>query len=155
MKNVISEEYIYLDTEIKTQDELFDFLACKMVEHGRASNIEEMKEGFYKREAEFSTAMNDGIAIPHCRVGAIVDATVIIVRNVKCIMWSDEESVDVFFALLIPEANENQIHIKILAQVAQLIMEDSYIEIVRTSRERREIYKEMQSLNELSLKEEL
>lgn len=153
MKNVICNDFIYLDMEFESQREIFQFLGKQMYSKNRVTQVQEIVEGFYQREKEFSTAMNDGIAIPHCRVSAIQDATVIIVRNKHTIRWTEDEEVDVFFVLLIPESNENQMHIKILAQVAQLIMEDSFIKVVRESDDKHAIYKEMKSLNEVLQKE--
>lgn len=149
MMEVIVKDFIFLDTDLHTQDEVFQFLTKALTSCGRADQGDIIIEGFYQREKEFSTAMNDGIAIPHCRSKAIQDATVIIVRNQSMITWTDQEEVDLFFALMIPEANENQMHIRILAQVAQLIMEDDFIDIVRHSKDPEVIYKEMEKLNTL------
>lgn len=149
MKDVIVKDCIYLDTDLKSQQEVFEFLADALVCAGRGVNAKAIVEGFYQREKEFSTAMDDGIAIPHCRIRAIQDATVLIIRNKHAIGWTEEEPVDLFFALMIPESNENQMHIKILAQVAQLIMEDDYIDLVRHTQDADKIYEAMADLNTL------
>lgn len=150
MKDVIVKDLIYLDLELCTQDEVFKMLAKELVKHGRAEDEEAIVDGFYQREKEFSTAMNDGIAIPHCRHAAIRDASVLIIRNKKLITWTQaDEEVDLFFALMIPESNENQMHIKILAQVAQLIMEEDFINVVRNCTDSNLIFNEMASLNTL------
>lgn len=146
---VIEKEFIYLDTKLSSQEEVFAYLSNVLVQAKRGDDVQAIMNGFYQRESEFSTAMDDGIAIPHCRVSAIQDATVIIIRNKNMVKWTKQEDVDLFFALMIPQSNENQMHIKILAQVAQLIMEDDYIELVRYSDDPGAIYDAMADLNTL------
>lgn len=146
---VIEKDFIYLDTKLSSQEEVFAYLSNVLVQAKRGDDVKAIMNGFYQRENEFSTAMDDGIAIPHCRVSAIQDATVIIIRNRNMVKWTKQEDVDLFFALMIPQSNENQMHIKILAQVAQLIMEDDYIELVRHSDDPGAIYDAMADLNTL------
>ena len=54
-----------------------------------------------------------------------------------------------FFALLVPGSNENQMHIRILAQVAQLIMEEDFIELVNKANNSDQIYQRLSVLNHL------
>lgn len=155
MKDVITKNLIYLNTNYDSQEEVFSFLSTKMVQENCATEASGLIRGFYQREEEFSTAMLDGIAIPHCRHESILQATVIIIRNRKEIPWTQEdEKVDLCFALLVPFHNENQMHIRILASVAQLLMEDEFIEVVRKSQSEEEIYQMMRSLNSDMLQEE-
>jgi len=148
MKDVIVRELIFIDTVFRTQDEVFNFIATRLFEADRSSNKSEVVKGFYDRESEFSTCMNDGIAIPHCLNQDISDATVIVVRNQFDIPWPQkEDQANLFFSLLIPKKNENQMHIRILAQVAQLIMEDDFITDVRDSKNTQNIYDLLKDLN--------
>ncbi len=149
MDEVIVEKMIFLHQNLESQQSVFRFLAEQLVEAGRGTSKDALIEGFYDREREFSTALNDKIAIPHCRHDAIKQATVLIVQNERDIPWTDGEPVNLMFALMVPGGNENQLHIRILAQVAQLIMEDSFIEKVRSGQNPKDIFDEMKSLNEL------
>ena len=124
-------------------------MAEQLVKAGRGNSKEALVEGFYTREKEFSTALNDKIAIPHCRHDAIKQATVLIIQNDKDIPWTDGEPVNLMFALMVQGENENQLHIRILAQVAHMIMEDSFIEMVRAGQSPKDIFDGMKSLNDL------
>lgn len=148
MNEVIIKDLVFIDQELQTQNDVLEFIATKLYEIGRCSCVEDVIQGFYSRESEFSTAMNDGIAIPHCLNQTISDATVIVVRNKYNVLWTNgEDEVNLFFSLLIPKKNENQIHIRILAKVAQLIMEDDFIKIVREATDIQTIYDKMSALN--------
>lgn len=146
---VIDKNLIFLDTEFKSQEEVFRFLANKAIETKRGNDLDLIVQGFYDRELEFSTAMDEMIAIPHCRNEGIIQATVIVIRNKYDIEWTGHEQVKILFALLVPESNENQMHIRILAQVAQLIMEDDFKKMVNCASQPNQIYEYMGALNNL------
>lgn len=153
MNDVIVKKHIYLDTSFRSQREIFEFIADRMKEDGRCTEEDALIENFYQREQEFSTAMNDGIAIPHCRCAQILDATVMIIRNSASVCWSDDNEADLFFALLIPEQSA-QMHIRVLASVAQMILEDDFIHLVRSIQQEDDIYEAMKPLNTLFETEE-
>lgn len=147
MSLVVAEEMIFINTGFVSQKELFHFIAQTAHDLGRVNDVQEIIQGFYHREEEFSTAMNDGIAIPHCRSEAINDASVMIIRNSKNIVWTEDEACDLFFALLVPASNVDQMHIRILAQVAQLLLEDDFIEKVREAQSISQIFELVKELN--------
>lgn len=147
MLDVINQELIFLDTNFTTQGELFEFIADKSIEYKIGNDKEGIVKGFYDREQEFSTAMNQFVAIPHCRNKFIDSASVIVIRNKNEITWTDGEIVKYFFSLLVPESNENQMHIRILAAVAQLLLEDEFIELVEKAENPCQIYEAMKDLN--------
>lgn len=149
MCNVIDKKLIFLNASYKNQKEIFNFIADEVIKESRGIDKEKIIEGFYEREKEYSTAINDGIAIPHCRIDEIRKATVIVLRNKKKIIWTENEDIDIIFALLIPKSNENQMHIKILAQVAQLIMEDEFIKLIKDSENTEVIFSAMNIINTL------
>lgn len=146
---VIDHNFIFIDTDFQTQKEVFAFLAEQVFSSKRGNDLEKIVEGFYEREQEFSTAMDNYIAIPHCRNESILQATVIVVRNKSEIKWTDNEDVKLIFALLVPGSNENQMHIRILAQVAQLIMEEDFIDLVNKAKGDDQIYQRLSVLNHL------
>lgn len=149
MCDVIDKELIFLNTSYQNQKEIFNFIADEVIKESRGIDKEKIIEGFYEREKEYSTAINDGIAIPHCRIDEINKATVILLRNKEKIIWTENEEIDIIFALLIPKSNENQMHIKILAQVAQLIMEDDFIKLIKDSENTDDIFSTMNIINTL------
>lgn len=151
MSTVISKEMIFKNTEFTTQEEVFGFLANRMKETNRSINVEDIIKGFYHREEEFSTYIGNQIAIPHCRNKSVIYASVAIIINKKGIPWTDQEEMpDMIFALMIPEQKEDQIHIKILAQVAQLLMDDDFVEKIRNAKTEEEIYEFVKIVNQES-----
>lgn len=155
MKEVVIKELIFKDTQFTTQDEVFHFLAHQLKKCNRSTSVQDVVAGFYAREAEFSTYIDDGMAIPHCRNTSIQDATVAVVLNKEPIPWTDmKEGAKTIFALLIPAANENQIHIRVLAQVAQMLMQETFVESLQKAQTEDELYDVVKTLNkEIALEE--
>lgn len=146
---IITKDLIFKDTNFACQEEVFTFLAEQLYEQQRSDSVVEVKNGFYSREREFSTCIDHEIAIPHCRVENIKNASVAVIVNKNGIPWTDsEEYVKYLFALMIPEENENQIHIRVLAQMAQMIMQESFMESIIKASSSEKIYEIIKSLNE-------
>ncbi len=54
-----------------TKEEALDRLIGKLDEAGRLTNKEEMKRAILAREAQGSTGIGEGIAIPHAKTAAV------------------------------------------------------------------------------------
>ncbi|MGA2655599.1 MAG: PTS sugar transporter subunit IIA, partial [Gammaproteobacteria bacterium] len=77
------------------------------------------------REKLGSTALGEGVALPHCRVPTLQKTIACFIRLQTAIDFHapDEQKVDLVFGLLVPEAAHNE-HLEILAQVAGLLSQE-------------------------------
>ena len=55
-------------------------MVAKLYEVGRISDIAVYKEGILAREAQTSTGLGDGIAMPHAKNQAVNEATVLFAK---------------------------------------------------------------------------
>lgn len=84
---------------------------------------------FLAREAEGTTGMMEGFAIPHAKSDAITEAAVIVVKDESGVTgWDtmDGAPVNVAIALLIPGAQAGTTHLKILSKVAEALMDEDF-----------------------------
>ncbi|HOF34582.1 MAG TPA: cation:proton antiporter [Spirochaetota bacterium] len=74
------------------------------------------------REEEYSTAIGDGIAIPHARLESISDPVLLTGISDKGIEWNapDGKPVNMVFLLLSPAAS-NDLHIEIISKLSRLM----------------------------------
>lgn len=56
-------------------------MVAKLYEVGRISDIAVYKEGILAREAQTSTGLGDGIAMPHAKNQAVNEATVLFAKS--------------------------------------------------------------------------
>jgi PTS system fructose-specific IIC component len=82
---VFNKDYIYLNADLKSQREVFEFIAEKAFELDLISSKESLIKGFENRENEGSTGFEDGFAIPHSRIKEVKQAAVFVVRLKKAI----------------------------------------------------------------------
>ena len=64
---MIREEYIFLDVDVSSKEQLLDFVSEKALKMGITDNKEGLKSDFLKREAEYSTGLQNEFAIPHAK----------------------------------------------------------------------------------------
>ncbi|MCK4870253.1 MAG: PTS IIA-like nitrogen regulatory protein PtsN [Gammaproteobacteria bacterium] len=93
------------------------------------------------REKLGSTAIGHGVALPHCRLANLDEPIAAIVQLVKPIEFdaNDNEAVDLFFGLLVPEDAEEQ-HLEILAKVAEKFSQAEFRNKLRAATTNEELY---------------
>ncbi len=94
------------------------------------------------RERLGSTALGDGIAIPHCRVSNCEKSVGTLITLDEGIDFDapDGATVDILFLLLVPE-EEQQEHLNILAGLAQLLSNHGFCEALRAASSNEELYR--------------
>ena len=96
------------------------------VDRGYATDAVGVLEGLQDREAQVSTAMMDGIAIPHTKHAAVTDPALLVLRYTEPVAWPDKDTeVSVAVAMLVPEAEAGKTHLKLLAKVSRALMDDN------------------------------
>ena len=68
---LLKKESIELDVTVESKDAAINKLTGLMEYGGRLYDRAGYKEGILQREAQGSTAVGDGIAIPHAKVAAV------------------------------------------------------------------------------------
>lgn len=149
MEQVVDRELLFIGTDFRTQGEVFSFLGNTIWTAGRAEKADTVIRGFYKREMEFSTCINDGVAIPHCLDPDIRQASVVIIQNNRPVAWTNEdEEADLIFALFVPGEEARQSHLRILSRLAGMLMEEEFVAAVRDCKSRDALYEQVKLLNE-------
>jgi len=124
MQQYIKEENIFLNQDLTTQDEVFEFLAEQAVKAGIATDEKAVYQKFNEREQESTTGMMDGFAIPHAKDESIKEAEVIIVYPNAGIEWNsmDDSLSKYIIALFVPDTEAGTTHLSLLSTLARLLM---------------------------------
>ena len=135
MSDFVKASDVYLDNAASTVDEALDFLSEKAVEAGYAPDKQAVLDAFKAREAEGTTGMMEGFAIPHAKSDAISKAAVIVVKFAGDVAWDsmDKKPINVAIVLCIPGAEAGTTHLKILSDVAVLLMNEKFRSEVRAA----------------------
>lgn len=129
---LFEEKNIFLQQDFKTREEVLQFIATQAEELNLTEDRGQVYDALMARENEYSTAMQENIAIPHAKTDAIKEASLMFVQLAEPIKWSDENdtNVKIAFSILVPESEKNTGHLQILSTVAVSLMDEDFQEFV-------------------------
>ena len=140
----VKVENVFVAEDFASRDEALSFVSNQAVKAGIAGDADAVMNAFLAREAEGTTGMMEGFAIPHAKSDAITEAAVIVFKDESGVTgWDtmDGAPVNVAIALLIPGAQAGTTHLKILSKVAEALMDEDFRGTVKGSTDAAEIAK--------------
>ncbi|MTB63577.1 PTS fructose transporter subunit IIA [Streptococcus sp. zg-86] len=137
---MICQELIQVHQTFQTQDEVFDYLARLVTQEGYATDVKQVVEALCEREAQSTTGMMDGYAIPHAKSPAILKPAIVVLTLEEGIDWHslDGQATRYILALFIPETEAGSTHLTLLSQLARLLMRREFkhqFEAAKTSQD--------------------
>lgn len=141
MSQFVTEANVFVGQSTASREELIRFVCDKALELGCVSDADAAYDAFMAREAMGETGMTDGFAVPHAKSAAITAPTVLVVKNDHPVEWPsfDGKPVDIAIALLVPDDEAGNTHIRLLSKTAVLLMRDEFKNLVRGSEDAKEI----------------
>jgi fructose-specific phosphotransferase system IIA component len=102
---------------------------------GLIKDEQEVYAKLMERESIQSTAVGNGIAIPHCFTDDVPDLIITVARSLEGLEFDsfDGKPTQVVF-LLMGNRQEHSLHLKALARIARLIKSTAFIEKIIASR---------------------
>lgn len=130
--DLLSTNCMILDLQATDKKAAIDEMVTKLYESGRITSKEEFEAGILAREAQTSTGLGDGIAMPHSKNKAVKQATVLFAKSPKGV---DYESLDgqptfLFFMIAAPEG-ANDTHLQALASLSRLLLNPILIQALK------------------------
>ncbi len=116
------------------RDALAEMVDAICTEHGIKDN-DIILEMLLNRESLGSTAIAQGVAFPHGRSLAVRDLSIVFARSVKGIDFDavDKEPTHLFFLIIAPPQDKDNLYLQVLGQMIKLIKEDSAREALRSA----------------------
>ncbi|WP_342417318.1 fructose-specific PTS transporter subunit EIIC [Paenibacillus sp. FSL R10-2782] len=126
--DLMIKETMIMDLQATTKDGAIEELIASLEASGRINDRALFKEMIYKREAESSTGIGGGIAMPHAKTKAVNEATVVFAKSSKGVDFEslDGEPAKVFFMIAAPEGAANT-HLRTLAALSRLLIDTDFI----------------------------
>lgn len=127
---MIDNFFIQLDVDCQNQTEVLKKISNFAYMKGiiaKENEINLLYDAFKKREDESTTAFEDGFAIPHARIDAIKQPSIIISKfNKTNWLALDGSEIKITIALLIPKNKASDIHVDILSKIATLLLDKNF-----------------------------
>ena len=125
--DLLSKESIRLDGVSSTKKETIRAMADLMEKSGKISDKNAYIEGLIKREEERTTAVGEGIAIPHYKGSAVTKPglAAMVIKDGTDFDSIDGEPVKLIFAIAAPDTKEN-VHLDVLSKLSVLLMDEDF-----------------------------
>ncbi|NFL53515.1 PTS fructose transporter subunit IIC [Clostridium botulinum] len=127
--DLLKKQGIELNFNPSSKDECIEKLVNLMDKTGNLNNKEEYKKAIIAREAQSTTGIGEGIAIPHGKTNAVKKASL---AAAVCKKGVDYDSLDgapanLFFMIAVPDNSDN-LHLEVLARLSTILMDEKFRE---------------------------
>ena len=127
---------VFCGQTVENRDAALALISERAVEAGIAEDSAELYAAFLKREAEGTTGMVEGFAIPHAKSDTVKAAQVMVLKSSEGIAsWEtmDESPVTCAIALLVPKSEAGTSHLQILSKVATALTDEAFRAAVKST----------------------
>ncbi len=133
--DLLKPEGIKVGASAADQMDAIDQLVALQDASGNISDPAGYKKGILAREAEFSTAVGDGIAIPHAKVAAVKKPGLAAMTVPGGVEWNapDDQPADLMFMIAAPEGEANT-HLEMLAKLSAMLMHEEFANALRAAK---------------------
>lgn len=139
--DLLSKESISLNASPSSKPEAIDMLIDLQVKGGKISDKDEYKKGILAREEMSSTAVGEGIAIPHAKSTAVKGpslAAMTVPTGVDYEAMDDEPS-NLLFMIAAP--NNGDVHLEVLSRLMTILMDEDFRENLLNAKDKDEFLK--------------
>ncbi|MDW8591848.1 fructose-specific PTS transporter subunit EIIC, partial [Streptococcus suis] len=132
IQDVLRKDVMLLDLQATSKEAVIDEMIASLVDKGYVTDFDVFKTGIMNREAQTTTGLGDGIAMPHAKNAAVKEATVFFAKSNKGIDYAslDGQPTDLFFMIAAPEG-ANDTHLAALAELSKYLMKPGFADKLR------------------------
>lgn len=129
IKEFMSESLINVNLKGNTKKEIIEEMSLLFEKSGKINNLEEFREALLARESISSTALESGIAVPHCKSSAVKEISIAFGLHEKGVDYEslDDEPSKLFFMIAAPDGTTDA-HVECLAELTKYLLDDDFRE---------------------------
>ena len=132
IQDVLNKNVMLFDLQATDKEGVINEMVQSLLDNGVVTDFETFKAGIMNREAQTSTGLGDGIAMPHSKNEAVKEATVLFAKSNKGVDYAslDGQPTDLFFMIAAPEG-ANDTHLAALAELSKYLMKPGFADKLR------------------------
>ena len=133
IKDLLKTEVMILDLQATSKEAVIDEMVNKLVSEGYVNDFATFKAGIMAREAQTSTGLGDGIAMPHSKNTAVNEPVVLFAKSKVGVDYAalDGQPVNLFFMIAAPDG-ANDTHLAALAELSKYLMKPGFADKLRS-----------------------
>lgn len=132
--DLLKPNAIELNASVQTKDEAIEKLVSLHTQAGNLNDAEAYKQAIYTREAQGTTAIGEGIAVPHAKSDSVKTPglSAITVANGVDYNAPDGKNSDILF--MIAATMDGDLHLEILSRLMVMLMESEFCNALRSAK---------------------
>lgn len=132
IQDVLNKNVMLFDLQATDKEGVINEMVQSLLDNGVVTDFDTFKSGIMNREAQTSTGLGDGIAMPHSKNEAVKEATVLFAKSNKGVDYAslDGQPTDLFFMIAAPEG-ANDTHLAALAELSKYLMKPGFADKLR------------------------
>lgn len=140
IQDLLNKEVMILDLKATSKEAAIDEMISSLVAKGVVTDFETFKTGIMNREAQTTTGLGDGIAMPHSKNAAVKEATVLFAKSATGVDYEslDGQPTDLFFMIAAPDG-ANDTHLAALAELSKYLLKDGFADTLRKATSAEEV----------------
>lgn len=139
--DLLNKESIMLGGSPKNKSEAIDMLVELQVKGGNIADKDEYKKGILAREEKGSTAVGEGIAIPHAKSEAVKAPSLAAMTVPEGVDYEalDDEPSNLLFMIAAP--NDGDVHLEVLSRLMTILMDEDFCAKLLAAKDKDEFLK--------------
>src|SRR5580692_11535935 len=129
---LLSKELVLLGSQSKDKEEAMQEIVDAFYIAGRTEDRQRLEEALWLREAAYSTGVDYGFAIPHCKTEAVVADSVGVLKLSQPIDWGlvrdKPVKVKMIITLAVREPQSANRHLQVLSKLCRKIEDEEFRE---------------------------
>ncbi|MGT2803155.1 PTS fructose transporter subunit IIABC [Streptococcus henryi] len=127
IQDLLKKEVMILDLKATSKEAVIDEMITNLVDKGVVTDFDTFKAGIMNREAQMTTGLGEGVAMPHSKNAAVKEATVLFAKSNTGVDYEalDGAPVDLFFMIAAPDG-ANDTHLAALADLSKYLLKDGF-----------------------------
>ena len=144
--DLLSPARILARVRVSSKKRLFELISTTLASKSPELDSREIFESICAREHLGSTALGNGIAIPHGRISGTNDVQALFLQLIKPLPFDadDNQPVDLVFALTVPEDCSGD-HKKLISDIVERFSEPELLERLRSAEDANQIWQFLSS----------
>ena len=139
LPKLVTEKFILLNQKSNSKKNVLELISSYLQKEIKIKN-DTVFESLYAREKLGTTALGNGVALPHARIDSLKTTQTLLLQLASGIDFDavDGKKVDVIFVLLVPNVNSDN-HVKMLAEIATILDNKQTVKKIRKAKKTQEI----------------
>ena len=127
IQDLLNKNVMIMDLKATTKEAAIDEMITSLDDNGVVTDFDMFKTGIMNREAQTSTGLGDGIAMPHSKNAAVKEPTVLFAKSSAGVDYEalDGQPVYLFFMIAAPDG-ANDTHLAALAELSKYLLKPGF-----------------------------